>query len=68
MQISKSFKFRCITTPEQDTLFSQWAGSCRFIYNWGLAERKQAWEKDNQHLSYAFQTSFLKEVYLKFNS
>jgi hypothetical protein len=46
MNPSKSFKFRCITTPEQDRLFSQWAGSCRFIYNWGLAERKQAWEKD----------------------
>jgi transposase len=40
--ISKSFKFRLITTSEQDATFSQWADSCPFVYHRGLGERKKS--------------------------
>jgi putative transposase len=62
MNISKAFKFRLITNKEQDLSFSKWAGSCRFVYNWGLAERKKSWESEIKHLSYVYQASLLKNL------
>ena len=62
MNISKSFKFRLITNKEQDLAFSKWAGSCRFIYNWGLSERKKSWEAEEKHLNYVYQASLLKNL------
>ncbi|MBF0208655.1 MAG: transposase [Oligoflexia bacterium] len=62
MKISKSFKYRLLTNKEQDLAFSGWAGCCRFIYNLGLSERKNAWEQDKTTLSYVTQANKLKDL------
>ena len=51
MTISKSFKYRLRLTREQESLCSQTAGSCRYIYNRGLALKREAWEKEKQRIS-----------------
>ena len=51
MIISKSFKYRLRLTKEQESLCSQIAGSCRYIYNRGLALKKEAWEQNKQRIS-----------------
>jgi putative transposase len=49
---STAYKFRLKLNFEQKKIFSQWAGCCRYIYNWGLASRKEAYEKEKKSVSY----------------
>ena len=49
--ISKSFKYRLRLTQEQESLCNQTAGSCRYVWNKGLALKKELWEKKKQNLS-----------------
>jgi len=51
MIISKSFKYQLRLTPQQKSLCNQTAGSCRYIYNKGLALKKELWEKKKEKLS-----------------
>ncbi|MFH1584051.1 MAG: helix-turn-helix domain-containing protein, partial [Actinomycetota bacterium] len=51
MIISKSFKYQLRLTPQQESLCSQIAGSCRYIYNKGLALKKELWENKKEKLS-----------------
>ncbi len=51
MIISKSFKYQLRLTQEQRSLCNQIAGSCRYVWNKGLALKKQAWEENKQRLS-----------------
>jgi len=39
--VHKSYKFRLRPTPSQSKTMSRFAGSRRFIWNWGLARRKE---------------------------
>jgi len=51
MIISKSFKYQLRLTREQESLCNQTAGSCRYVWNRGLALKKELWEKKKQNLS-----------------
>jgi len=51
MIISKGFKYQLRLTPEQESLCNQIAGSCRYVYNRGLALKKELWEKKKENLS-----------------
>ena len=51
MIISKSFKYKLRLTKEQESLCDQTAGSCRYVWNKGLALKKELWEKKKQKLS-----------------
>ena len=51
MIISKSFKYQLRLTQEQQALCNQISGSCRYVWNRGLALKKQAWEENKQRLS-----------------
>lgn len=69
----KTFRFRLEPNATQRQLFARFAGSCRFVYNWGLAAREQA-HQAQKALTYAEQcgalpamkkateTAWLKEV------
>ena len=35
----KALRYRLILTPEQKTVFAQWAGARRWVYNFFLARR-----------------------------
>jgi putative transposase len=62
IKISKSFKYRLITDGDQNLTFSKWAGCCRYLYNWGLSARKDAWENNAKSLSYASQANQIKNL------
>jgi len=51
MIISKSFKYQLRLAQEQQALCNQIAGSCRYVWNKGLALKKQAWEEKKQRIS-----------------
>ncbi|MFZ2497825.1 MAG: helix-turn-helix domain-containing protein, partial [Methanosarcina sp.] len=35
----KAYKFRLYPTKDQKVLIEKHIGSCRFVYNWALAEK-----------------------------
>jgi len=51
MIIQKSFKYQLRLTKEQEYLCNQTAGSCRYVWNRGLALKKEAWEKNKERIS-----------------
>jgi len=51
MKTHKSFKQELILTKEQRKLFSQAAGSCRYIWNQWLAFKKEKWEKEKKKIT-----------------
>lgn len=55
----QGFKFRIYPTPEQESILRQTLGACRYIYNLGLANRRDAWTNEGKSLSYASLTKNL---------
>ena len=51
MILKKTFKYRLRPNKGQIQLMSQFAGACRWVYNRGLASRKQAWEEKKERVS-----------------
>lgn len=52
MIIKKTFKYRLKPNVAQRRLFAQFAGSCRWVYNRGLAQKIEVYEKSKAKLSY----------------
>lgn len=48
----RAYKFRIYPTPEQETVLRKTIGSCRFVYNWALAQRREAWVTQKKSVSY----------------
>ena len=46
----KGFRFQLQLTKEQESLCSQYAGCCRFVWNRSLALKKDLWEKEKKDL------------------
>jgi putative transposase len=61
MQISKSYKVELDPTQKQKSLFNKTFGCCRFIFNWGLAERISYYEKEKKILGYVKQAALLTQ-------
>ena len=49
--MEKSYKFRIYPTPEQDVLIQKTFGCCRFVYNWCLSERIEAYKQEGKTLT-----------------
>lgn len=49
----RAYKYRIYPTVCQEEILRKTIGSCRFIYNWALAQRREAWIANKQSLSYA---------------
>ena len=47
----KAYKYRMYPTKEQEEMFFQHFGSCRFIYNWTLAHKIKSYEQDGKPVS-----------------
>lgn len=62
MLVSKSYKFKLLPKPLQRIKFAKYAGSCRFVYNWGLSQKKKSWESDKKTLSYNFLANELTKL------
>lgn len=48
----KAYKYRLYPNNEQITFFEKSFGCVRFVYNWGLNRRIEAYQKDNTRLSW----------------
>lgn len=47
----KAFKFRIFPNVEQEEIFAKHFGSCRFVFNWGLAKKVELYQKENKRIS-----------------
>jgi|GEM_PF-3522413 len=47
----KAYKFRLYPTAEQKTSIEKHISSCRFVYNWALAEKIKTYEQTNHSIS-----------------
>ncbi|KKL14872.1 hypothetical protein LCGC14_2511280, partial [marine sediment metagenome] len=63
MNFKKSFKYLLKPKKVENTLFNQFSGAKRWIFNWGLDQRKQMWEKEKKRISLFDQNNEL--VHLK---
>jgi putative transposase len=75
MLLQRGFKYRLSPTKGQRQLFAQFAGASRFLYNRGLAKRKEVYDQSGKSLTYFEQnneivflktqeeTSWLKEIH-----
>ena len=59
--MQKGIKFRIYPNREQQNLINQTLGCCRFIYNRGLAMRKEAFE-NGQKIGYSQTSAMLTEL------
>lgn len=51
MIFQKAFKYLLEPKKAQVSLCNQFAGAKRWIFNWGLEQRKEAWEKDKKRVT-----------------
>jgi len=52
MIIKKTFKYRLKPNRIQETCFYQFAGACRWLYNFALEKKKKVFEAEKKRLSY----------------
>lgn len=59
----RAYKFRIFPTPEQEKVLWQNIGAARFIYNWNIEQRREAWVQNKESVGFA--KSCLKLTELK---
>jgi putative transposase len=52
MQQKKAYKYRIYPTAEQIHILARTFGCCRYVYNWALRQRTDAYYKDGERLYY----------------
>jgi len=52
MKQKRAYKYRVYPTDEQKQQLARTFGCCRFVYNWALRKKTDAFYKDNQRLYY----------------
>jgi putative transposase len=52
MKQKRAYKYRFYPTDEQKRMLAQTFGCCRYVYNWGLRKKTDAYYKDGQRLYY----------------
>lgn len=57
-----AYKYRLHPTREQSEFFNKSFGCVRFIYNWGLQKRIEAYMKDKGRISYVQLCSMLTDL------
>jgi len=53
MRQKRAFRYRCYPTAEQVTVLARTFGSARFVYNWALNLRTNAYYQRQERISYA---------------
>ena len=53
MRRKRAYKYRFYPTPEQVTVLARTFGSARFVYNWALNLRTNAYYQRQERISYA---------------
>ena len=52
MKQKKAYKYRCYPSDEQKRILARTFGCCRYVYNWALRERTDAYYKRGERLYY----------------
>lgn len=52
MNQKKAYKYRCYPSDEQKRLLAQTFGCCRYVYNWALRQRTDAYYQHGERLYY----------------
>src|SRR5437879_10153763 len=52
MNQKKAFKYRFYPSDEQKRILAQTFGCCRYVYNWALRQRTDAYYQRGERLSY----------------
>lgn len=60
--MNKAYKYKLDPTKKQQHMLFQAMGNARFIYNWGLNKKKDAWTNDKQKLSYCELSQMVTEM------
>ena len=53
MRQNRAYRYRCYPTPEQASMLARTFGCARFVYNWALRLRTDAYYERHQRISYA---------------
>src|SRR5438105_9661724 len=62
MKYKRAYKYRCYPTEEQKSLLARTCGCARYIYNWGLRKRTDAYYKQGTRLYYDDLSAQLTEL------
>jgi putative transposase len=52
MKHERAYRYRFYPTPDQDAILSRTFGCTRFVYNWGLQLRTDAWYDRQERMNY----------------
>src|SRR5215472_2451871 len=53
MKQKRAYQYRCYPTPSQRQMLARTFGCARFVYNWGLRLRRDAYRQRGEHLFYS---------------
>src|SRR6478736_5373731 len=53
MRRKRAYRYRCYPTPEQAAVLARTFGCARFVYNWALRLRTDAYYQRQERISYA---------------
>ncbi len=62
MKQKRAYKYRCYPTDEQKRLLVHTFGCCRFVYNWALRKKTDAYYQDGQRLYYKELSALLTQL------
>ncbi|GHO67629.1 transposase [Ktedonobacter sp. SOSP1-52] len=62
MKQKRAFKYRIYPTPEQQHMLARTFGCCRFVYNWALRQKTDAYYNEQQRLYYKDLSTMLTEL------
>lgn len=52
MDVKRAYRFRCYPTPAQQQLLARTFGCVRYVWNWALRLRAEAWSQRQERLGY----------------
>lgn len=59
--VKRAYKYRFYPTPQQEQLLRRTLGCARLVYNKALAERSEAWAKEQRSVSYKDTSAMLSQ-------
>ena len=62
MHQKRAYQYRCYPTPSQRQTLARTFGCARFVYNWGLRLRTEAYRQRGEHVFYRDTSSALTQL------
>jgi putative transposase len=58
----RAYRYRFYLTPEQTAMLNRTFGCIRYVYNWALRMRTDAWDQRHQRVTYAHTSAALTKL------